>query len=91
MLFKYGEVNEEVSAEIIIIHRDTATLDIGQYIYEFIVLAVPIKKLHPKFEADEVNEEENQTGKIVYSSKKPDEIKEEDNIDPRWNILKKLK
>ena len=49
-MFKYGDKDEEITDEIMIIHRDTATLELGQYIYEFIALAIPLKKLHPKFQ-----------------------------------------
>lgn len=89
IVFKYGDKNEEITDEIMIIHRDTATLELGQYIYEFIGLAIPLKKLHPKFQ-DEVDDDTSE-GKIVYSSDEPTESKNGEEIDPRWNILKKLK
>jgi uncharacterized protein len=88
IVFKYGEEYKEVTDEIVIIPRDAATLELGQYIYEFIALAVPLKKLHPKFEDDL---EDDSEGKIVYSSKPSEEKKDEEDTDPRWNILKKLK
>jgi uncharacterized protein len=94
ILFKFGEKDEEISDEIIMINRDTATLELGQYIYEFIALAVPMKKLHPKFRTEGSNDEdESATGKIVYTSEpiKGEDDKTDDDIDPRWNILKKLK
>ena len=50
IVFKYGDEYQEITDEIIIIPRDTATLELGQYIYEFIALAIPLKKLHPKFQ-----------------------------------------
>ena len=91
IVFKYGEEYQEMTDEIIVIPRDTASLELGQYIYEFISLAVPIKKLHPKFRNDE-GEDDVTEGKIVYSSETTEEKKdEEEKIDPRWNILKKLK
>jgi uncharacterized metal-binding protein YceD (DUF177 family) len=91
IVFKYGDADEEITDEIIIIHRDTATLALGQYIYEFIALAIPIKKLHPRFD-DEVDEDGSE-GKIVYSSgeSSQSDSNTDDEIDPRWNILKKLK
>ena len=77
--------------EIIVIPRDAASLELGQYIYEFISLAIPLKKLHPRFQ-DEVDETGGAEGKIVYSSETAEDKKdEEEQIDPRWNILKKLK
>jgi uncharacterized protein len=90
ILFKYGETDEEISDEIIMINRDTATLELGQYIYEFIALSIPMKKLHPRFQREELNENESAEGKIVYSSEE-DKDKKDDDIDPRWDILKKLK
>jgi uncharacterized metal-binding protein YceD (DUF177 family) len=91
IMFKYGDRNEEISDEIIMINRETTTLEIGQYMYEFVVLAIPIKKLHPKFRAEDLQDDESSEGKIVYSSQKPGDESEEKEIDPRWNILKKLK
>jgi uncharacterized protein len=91
IVFKFGDSDQEMSDEIIMIHRDTTTLELGQYIYEFLALAIPMKKLHPRFkeEADDDDEE----GKIVYSSEKDKDSDkgDDDEIDPRWNILKKLK
>lgn len=83
MIFKFGEEDEEVTDEIVIIRRDTAQLELGQYIYEFISLEVPMKKLHPRYAA----EDEPGEGKIIYSSAD----KEKEATDPRWDILKKLK
>ena len=39
IVFKYGEEETELSDEIIVIRHDRAFLDVGQYFYEFIVLA----------------------------------------------------
>lgn len=92
VVFKYGDHDEELSDDVILIHRDTATLELGHYIYEFLVLALPMKRLHPKFQ-EETEDEESSEGKIVYSSAKDaDNDKNDDGeVDPRWNILKKLK
>lgn len=91
IVFKYGDSYQEMTDEIIVIPRDTATLELGQYIYEFIALAIPLKRLHPKFQ-DEADDTDGAEGKIVYSSESSEEEKKDDGeIDPRWNILKKLK
>jgi len=82
IVFKFGDHDEEITEEIVMIHRDTATLEIGQFIYEFIGLAVPLKRLHPKFAQDE-----SEDG-IIYTS---GEAEAEKEVDPRWDILKKLK
>lgn len=84
IIFKYGDQDLEVSEDVIMIQHGTDSLEIGQYIYEFIALAIPMKKLHPRFQ-DEADE-----GGIIYSSGPDEEEKKEDEIDPRWEMLKKL-
>ena len=89
LVYKYGDEDREISEDVMMIHRDTATLDLGQPMYEFIVLAVPMKKLHPRFQ-DEEESEDDAEGKLVYSSSS--ETTEDDStVDPRWEALKKLK
>jgi uncharacterized protein len=88
IVFKYGEEETELSDEIIVISKERASLDIGQYIYEFIALSIPIKRLHPRY-ADEFDDEGE--GKLIYSSTDDKIQKEDENIDPRWEKLKKLK
>jgi uncharacterized protein len=91
IVFKYGDKDEEISDEIIIIHRDTDTLEIGQYIYEFIGLQIPIKKLHPRYQQEE-DIDDNAEGKIIYTAGDTSHDPESDeDIDPRWEKLKKLK
>jgi uncharacterized metal-binding protein YceD (DUF177 family) len=82
VVFKYGEAPQEISDEIIIILETQDKLDLGQLMYEFIVLEIPMKRLHPRFRSDE-----NIDG-VVYSSSVKDN---EEKIDPRWEVLKKLK
>jgi uncharacterized protein len=83
MIFKYGDQDVEVSEDVMMIHHGTESLEIGQYIYEFIALAIPMKKLHPRFQDE--SEEDN----LIYTSDSADE-KKADEIDPRWEMLKKL-
>lgn len=89
IVFKFGNADEELSDEIVMIQRDADSLELGQYIYEFIALAVPIKKLHPRYQGEP---DDDSDGKIIYSSATDtgDDDKDE-TIDPRWDKLKKLK
>ena len=88
-MFKYGEVEEEMTDEIMVIHQDKASLNLGQYLYEYIALALPMKRIHPKFQEQEDEEDDDETeGRIIYTS---EEEKKDDAIDPRWDVLKKLK
>lgn len=81
--FKYGEHEAEVDDDVYIITKDTQRIEFGQFIYEFLVLAIPMKKLHPDLEDDE---------EVVYQSEPSnDEGESEETVDPRWEALKKLK
>lgn len=95
VVFKYGEQDEEITDEIMIIQRDTAWIELGQYIYEFIALSVPLKKIHPRFADDDQEADDNREGRIVYTSgpaaTDDDPGDDNDEIDPRWNALKNLK
>jgi uncharacterized protein len=92
ILFKFGDRDEEVSDEIIIIERNTQRLNVAQHIYDFINLAIPMKKIHPRFQEEEEDEDDETEAKLIYSSApEEEELKEEEDVDPRWNILKNLK
>jgi uncharacterized metal-binding protein YceD (DUF177 family) len=87
VVFKYGELPGEVTDEIVMITQDQESIDVGQLMYEFIILQVPIKKIHPKFqnETDKASDDV-EFGKIVYQTEQT-----EKTADPRWEKLKKLK
>jgi uncharacterized protein len=85
-IFKYGEEEQELDDEIIIITRNKQRLNIAQYIYECIGLEVPMKKLHPRF-----GKEENENDELIYSSETDQEEEKPEIIDPRWDKLKNLK
>ncbi len=88
IVLKFGEEARELSDEMEMIPFDTKQINVAQYLYEFISVAVPMKKLHPRYQ-DESDEDQ-----LFFSSEEPDEDieKNEDaEIDPRWNALKKLK
>lgn len=87
IIFKYGDQAQELSEEIVIIPRGLATLNVGQYIYELIGIQVPMKKLHPRFAEEQEDGEDNIF--LIYSSATEEEDGKEE-IDPRWEDLKKL-
>ena len=89
LLLKFGEEDREIDDEVEIISRNKQNINVGQYIYEFITTAIPLKKLHPRFDG------ENEKGEsLVYSTDSEREEKkdiEDSAIDPRWEALKNLK
>lgn len=92
VIFKLGDENRELTDEMVEIAHDTAQLHLAQYIYEFICLAAPMKKIHPRFR-DEENESAA-AGRMVYQTAPASEMKkdsETEKIDPRWEKLKHIK
>lgn len=83
VIFKYGDEERELSEDVFVIIKDQQEINIGEFIYEFIMLEVPMKKLHPKFQNDD-----NESDELIYSDDSEDK---EEGIDPRWAALKSLK
>ncbi|HJN05843.1 MAG TPA: DUF177 domain-containing protein, partial [Bacteroidales bacterium] len=46
LIVKYGEQFEEISEEVIVIPSSESNIDLGQFIYEYVNLMLPIKKAH---------------------------------------------
>lgn len=91
MLLKFGDHNEELSDEIELIERNTQTINVARYIFEFISLSLPMKRLHPRFR-DEDDEDESNEVKLIYSSgnESEGETDPQPEVDPRWAALRKL-
>lgn len=92
MLYKYGEEEKELSEDVMVIVKDTQTINIASLLFEFITLEIPMKKLHPKFQEEEDEDDESEL-MVVYTSDEEEEDEEqtEEPIDPRWEKLKNLK
>ena len=82
LLFKFSDHDEELSDEILTINHNKSILNVGKFIYEFFILKIPIKRLHPSLK------NEDNIDNFVYSTIKD---KDEQKIDPRLKLLKKLK
>ena len=86
LVVNFGDEFNDENIDILIIPHGTYEISIQQYIYELIILAVPIKRLHPGVEDGTLDSEILK--KLEELSPKVKENKED--IDPRWNTLKKL-
>ncbi|MCF8302646.1 MAG: DUF177 domain-containing protein [Bacteroidales bacterium] len=83
LIVKFGDDYKEETEEILIIPEQESHLDIGHYMYEFISLLLPIKRVHPD------DDEGNSTCDPVILEKLR-EHSAENQIDPRWEKLKNL-
>jgi len=92
---KFGHSNEELSDDVIVIPQEEEKIDVSQHIFEYIHLCLPISKTH------DVNKNDNnqcsqegldQLGEYARGYDVVDNDSDgTDDIDPRWEVLKKLK
>ena len=91
-MYKYGQEEKEINDEIFFITADTQSINVMQLIYEFILLGIPAKKIHPDHLTEEDDEDEGE-GWIVYEAGEnnlsEEQIKDDQN--PFWKALKNLK
>ena len=83
---KWGEEAGEIEDDVLIVGRDEHEIEVGQYLYEFVILALPYQRVHPE-------------DKDGYSTCNPDMLKkleahqaqetdQSEMTDPRWDVLK---
>jgi uncharacterized metal-binding protein YceD (DUF177 family) len=89
LVVKFGDEYNDENIDILIIPHGDYEINIQQYIYELIVLALPTKRIHPGVIDGTLDSDILE--KLEELSPKLKDIKEtEEDIDPRWNTLKKL-
>ena len=89
LVVNFGDEYNDEHIDILIVPHGTYEISIQQYIYELIILAVPIKRIHPGVEDGTLDSEILE--KLEELSPKEKDIKDkEEETDPRWNTLKKL-
>lgn len=88
LIIKLGKERSEETDELEIIPESANEINIAQYIYEYICLALPIRKVHP----------ENEKGEPLCNKTILEKLKEHttnkhttEELDPRWDALKDLK
>jgi len=89
LVVKFGEEYNDENIDILIIPHGEYEINIQQYVYELIVLGLPSKLIHPGVE-DGTMQSEILEKLEELSPKLKDTKEEKDEIDPRWNTLKKL-
>ena len=89
LVVNFGDEYNDENIDILIVPHGTYEVNIQQYVYELAILAVPIKRIHPGVEDGTLDSEILERLEELSPKEKDIKNKEED-IDPRWNTLKKL-
>ena len=84
---KFGSENQEEDDEIIWLTPEDHSVNVGQLIYEYIVLSLPIRHVHP----DSSDGSSQCNPEMLSKLKKMTIDKSETHQDDRWEELKKLR
>ena len=87
LVVKFGEEFNDEDDEILVIPHGEHQVNIAQYIYEILVLAVPPKRVHPGVLDGSLQSEMLKK----LEELKPRETRKSEETDPRWDALKDLK
>ncbi len=83
---KFGKIYNDESDEILILPHGSYQMDISHYIYEMVVLSVPLRKIHPGIKDGSLNSEILVKLKLLD----PKEKNMPSESDSRWDKLKDL-
>ena len=86
LIVKFGEPSNNTTDEILVLSEGSYQVNVAQYFYEMVVLALPQKRVHPWIKDGSLRSE------IVDKLKalEPKETHLKGSEDPRWNKLKDL-
>lgn len=90
IVVQFGDEFNDDNEELLILPHGEHQIDISQYIYEIIVLSVPLKRIHPGVKDGTLKTEALEKLNSLTIKEQKKEIKKEENIDPRWDKLKQL-
>ena len=88
MLVKFSETEIDDGDEVIYIHPGAYQVEVAKLIYEFIVLSIPIRHVHP--DGPDGNSLCDPEMLRKLEEYKATDLPESSPIDPRWNDLKNI-
>ncbi|MFO7977207.1 MAG: DUF177 domain-containing protein [Bacteroidales bacterium] len=88
LFVKFGEAFSEPTDEVVIIPHTESHFDLSQYVYEFLHLSLPVRRVHPDDESGKMGCDPEQIKKLEeYTKKKTNG----DGDHSQWDVLKSLK
>jgi uncharacterized metal-binding protein YceD (DUF177 family) len=90
LVVQFGENFNNDNEELLILPHGEHQIDVSQYIYEMIVLSVPLKRIHPGIKDGTLKTETLEKLTELSVKEQKEESKKEEDIDPRWDKLKQL-
>jgi uncharacterized metal-binding protein YceD (DUF177 family) len=100
LIVKFGKEYTEESDEIVVIPEEEGSINLAWFLYEFIVLAIPLKRVHPPGKCNKAMSSKlkkygaGRSESDDYASDEVEDMAEDDDVlevtDPRWDVLKDL-
>ena len=97
LVVRFGETFNDENEDLLILPIGEHQIDVAQYIYEMVVLSIPLKKTHPGIKDGTLETKALSKLKEISVTEQTQEknVQEEteikaENTDPRWDKLKTL-
>lgn len=90
LVVQFGDEFNNDNEELLILPHGEHQIDISQYIYELIVLSIPVKRVHPGIKDGTLKSEALEKLKEMSVKDAKTVDAKEENTDPRWDKLKQL-
>ena len=91
LIVQFGEAYNDDNDELLILPHGEHQINISQFIYEMIVLSIPLRRVHPGVKDGTLNTESLQKlNELRVEEVQEEKNKAAENIDPRWDKLKQL-
>ena len=88
LILKRGEKPGEIEDDVVVIGMEEHEIDIKQYLFEFLMLALPVRRVHPVDENGLSGCNQKMIEKLEAHQDQEDSRKE--GTDPRWDALKEI-
>ena len=89
LLVKFGDAFNDENEELLVLPHGEVQVNVAQYIYESIILSVPLRRVHPGVKDGSLSDVIEKLESLSPKENKKEEQQNND-IDPRWENLKKL-
>jgi uncharacterized protein len=83
---KYGKEPQELDDNIVVVTREENQVNLGRFFYEYLLLSVPMKRVHP----GSTGEKDGCNREMIKKLERHIVTQQIENNDPRWDELKKL-
>jgi uncharacterized protein len=86
LYIKFGDESHEETEELFVLSEQETEIDVSQFIYEFIHLSLPYRRVHP----DDKKGNSTCNKEMIKRLEELSVNEEKPDMDPRWNELKNL-